>query len=139
MILLKWSHKCNIADVYYQTGFSQCVYLDANWDYPLIESTEVVKADLNGDDILKYYNQTQRCSFQVCGIPDTWISPLTLIRAHSDIELIDIETGEKFSLKDFRFTSTPDGTKCTSLGTFSFLAERIITSSCCEEDELIKN
>lgn len=138
MILLKWSHKCNISDVYYQTGFVQCVYLEACFDYPTVEVTETVKANVKGNDIIKDFNQAQRCSFSVCEIPDVWINPLTMIRAHSNIELIDIDSGTKYDIKDLRFTSAPDGTKCTSTGTFTFLVDRIVPSGCCVEADLIK-
>jgi len=138
MILLKWSHKCNIGGIKYQTGFEQSVYLDGSFDYPNVTAEETVKTDINGNSILKTYNQSQRCAFTVCEIPDVWLPVFTLIRAHSNITMCDTETGEITTLKDFNFTSAPDGGKCFSTGVFSFLAERFNPSGCCEEGQLIK-
>lgn len=106
---IEWWNTKDMPSVLYQTGFRQKLWLRCWFARPQTVRQEEVIIDGHGKEFVTSSRQVKRYRVETLPIHDAQLFALSLIRDHSNKQLINTETGEVFQMDNFTFASEPIG------------------------------
>ncbi len=131
-IKLSIGSTCDIADIYYQSGMIQTVYLDADLSKP--EYVEEVEEEIeeDGTTIQTYQKLSKRYKFQVL-VPEYLVDALKLLPMHNQVSMAYTNGLISMSMKNIKVEADfeDDWNGCMAMVTISFEGDNVIVKSGC--------
>ncbi len=132
-IKLQWSNSCDLAGIYYQGGFVNKLYFDANIGKP--EYIEEIEEEYNGNGVLisSFQRLVKLYKFEVV-VPEYVADALKLISLHDTVSLTFLNGQYSGSIRnvkvDVNWEDITDD--CMATATVSFQQDdQVIKTNCC--------
>jgi len=132
-VKLEWSNSCDLGGIYYQGGFINRLFFDANVGMPDYE--EEIEEEYNGDGVLisTFQRLVKIYKFQVF-VPEYIADALKLMQLHDTITLTFLNGTYSSAIRnikaDVSFEDITNG--CLALVTISFQQDdQVVKTNCC--------
>lgn len=140
---LNFSNTTDKANVLYQTGYEQYLYLPMPvWDVPEIVREEDVRVNGNGEEIRRFTRTVERRGFEVADLPDYvlgWLTKsgdLNTIKME-DAKLVDALAQVEFAVENLNFESPGRQGVGLNIGRFYFDVEAEAFQGC--QDNFVRD
>lgn len=132
-IKLEWWNSCDLAGIYYQGGFKNKLYFDANVGKPDYEYE--VEEEYNGDGVLisTFKRLVKVYKFQVF-VPEYVADALQLMQLHDTIQLTFLDGSYSSSIRNIKTDISFEdmSNDCMAVATISFQQDdQVVKTNCC--------
>jgi hypothetical protein len=132
-VKLEWTNSCDLGGIYYQAGFENRLFFDANVGKPDYE--EEIEEQYNGDGVLiaTFQRLVKIYKFQVF-VPEYVADALKLMQLHDTITLTFLDGTYSSSIRNIKAdVSFEDlSNDCMALCTISFQQDdAVVKTNCC--------
>lgn len=140
---LNFSNTTDKANVLYQNGYEQYIYLPMPiWDVPEIERETEIAVNGNGEEIRRFTRTVERRGFEVADIPDFFLGWLTKAGdldtiVLEDAKLVDALAQVEIPIENLTFVSPERQGVALNIGRFYFDCESEAFQGCQENFELV--
>lgn len=132
-IKLEWRNNCDMANILYQTGYTQWMYIDGEVTEP--EYVYTIESFSNGEEeetrTFQKVEKTYKLKFIA---PEFLCDALSLVPIH-DLVWVTLKNGERGQAKDVAFETNWE-TDCFANCTITFTVTYYIRANCCENEDL---
>ena len=124
------------ANVLYQEGYTQHLYISPIWDTPEVRREVQTDVNGNGDTVRTFSRTIEQQKFEFPDMPDYVLGFLSKVGDLSSVILEEAETGRTVTMENVTFESKRQGA-LLNIGIITFDAEIESYSGCQEDFELV--